>query len=71
MKPKSGKMNDNDLRLNGMNVLTRSLGPSAAYRFVTLLHQESVNYVDISKQLYKNQTIDSIFERSKKNWPNG
>ncbi len=44
------------------------IGPSAALRFLTLLHREPNDYVEISKRLYEGQSVDEIFERAKKHW---
>ena len=48
--------------------LNKALGPSAALRFLTILHREPTDYVQISKRLYKKQSLDDIFERAKKRW---
>ena len=64
MKPR----NDTELRIRGIEVLNASLGASAALRFLSLLHREPTDYVAISRQLYKDQTVDDIFERAEENW---
>ena len=61
-------MTDTELRIAGINALNQALGASGAYRFLTLLYNEPTDYVEISRKLYKNQGIDDIIERSKKNW---
>lgn len=61
-------MDDTEIRLKGIETLYKSLGTTAALRFLTLLHRETTNYVKISKRLYKDQTVDEIFERAKKHW---
>ncbi len=59
-------MDDIEIRIKGIEALNQALGPSAALRFLTLLHRESTDYVEISRRLYEGQTIDEIFERAKK-----
>jgi len=61
-------MDDTEIKFKGIEVLNKSLGTTAALRFLTLLHREPTDYVEISRRLYKGQTIDEIFERAKKQW---
>lgn len=61
-------MDDAEIRLRGIEALNNSLGATAALRFLTLLHREYTDYVEISRRLYENQTIDEIFERARMNW---
>ena len=61
-------MNDVEIRIKGIEALNRALGPSAALRFLTLFHREPTDYVEISRRLYKGQTIEEIFERASKQW---
>ncbi|NEP77323.1 MAG: hypothetical protein F6K39_03535 [Okeania sp. SIO3B3] len=51
-----------------MEALYESLGVAGALRFLSLLHREPTNYVDVSKRLYQEQTIDEIFARAGQNW---
>lgn len=61
-------MDDSEIRFKGIEALNNSLGATAALRFLTLIHREYTDYVEISSRLYENQTIDEIFERSRLNW---
>ncbi|MEK6645750.1 MAG: hypothetical protein AABY84_03640 [Candidatus Firestonebacteria bacterium] len=61
-------MDDTELKFRGIEALNKSLGATVALRFLTLLHREPTDYVEISKHLYKKQTINNIFERAKKQW---
>ncbi len=61
-------VDDTEIKLKGIEILNKTLGPAAALRFLTLLHHETTDYVEVSKRLYKGQTIDEIFERAKKHW---
>lgn len=61
-------VDDTEIKLKGIETLNKTLGPAAALRFLTLLHHEATDYVEVSKRLYKGQTIDEIFERAKKHW---
>lgn len=65
---KTKAMDDAQIKFKGIEALNESLGATAALRFLTLLHREPTDYVKISRNLYKKQTIDDIFERAKKNW---
>ena len=61
-------MDDTEIRISGIEILNRALGPSAALRFLTLLHREATDYVEVSRRLYEGQTIEEIFERAQKHW---
>jgi hypothetical protein len=61
-------MDDTEIRIKGIEALQKSLGSAAALRFLTLLHREPTNYVEVSQRLYEGQTIDEIFARAKQNW---
>ena len=61
-------MDDTEIRISGIEALNKALGPAAALRFLTLLQREPTDYVEISRRLYKGQTIDEIFDRAKKHW---
>ena len=61
-------MDDTEIRLKGIEALQKSLGSAAALRFLTLLHREPTNYVEVSRRVYEGQTIDEIFARAKQNW---
>lgn len=63
---KTKAMNDTEIKLKGIEALNKTLGASAALRFLTLLHREPTDYVEISRRLYEGQTIDEIFKRAKK-----
>jgi hypothetical protein len=61
-------MDDTAIKVKGIEALNKSLGATAALRFLTLLHREPTDYVEISERLYDKQTIDEIFKRAKKHW---
>ncbi len=61
-------MDEIEIRIKGIEALNQALGPSAALRFLTLLHREPTDYVKISRRLYEGQSIDQIFERAEKHW---
>jgi len=52
----------------GIEVLNKAFGPAMAFRFLTLLHREPTDCVEVSRRLYEGQTIDDIFERARKQW---
>ncbi|MEW6202839.1 MAG: hypothetical protein AB1546_12740 [bacterium] len=59
-------IDDTEIRIRGIEALNKALGPTAALRFLSLFHREPTDYVEISRRLYKGQTIDEIFDRAKK-----
>ena len=65
----SKTITDNELRLLGIEALNRELGAARALRFLTLLHREPTDYVEVSRKLYDGQTVDEVFDRAKAEWP--
>jgi len=63
---KRKKMDDAEIKVKGIEALNDALGPLAALRFLSALHRERTDYVEISRNLYKGQTVDEIMERAKK-----
>ena len=62
-------MTDDELRLKAIEVLNKALGPTAAARFLSMVHRDRTDYVHVSRELYEGQTIDEIFDRaSKSRW---
>ncbi|HHH41771.1 MAG TPA: hypothetical protein ENK56_07170 [Chloroflexi bacterium] len=68
MTKKVRVMSDTEIRTIGIEALNKALGPAAALRFLTLLHREATDYVEISRRLYEGQTIQEIFERARAYW---
>ena len=66
---KKRTMDDAEIRVTGIEALNKALGPAAALRFLTLLHRDPTDYVMISRRLYEGQSVDEIFERASKHWP--
>lgn len=62
------KMDDTELRVRGVEALMSVLGPAAALRFLSLMHREPTDYVEISRRLHEGQSVDEIFERGKQAW---
>jgi len=62
------QLNDTELLVAGIEALSKALGAANAYRFMTLLHNETTDYVEISRRLYDGQSIDDIFARAKTQW---
>ena len=54
-----------DLKVLGINALNKALGPTEALRFLAHVHREPTDYVEVSKKLYKNQSVEEIFKRAK------
>lgn len=61
-------MDDKEIIIRGIKALYESLGSVDALRFLSLLHQDSNDYVEISHKLYSKQTVDEIFDRAKQSW---
>ena len=61
-------IDDAEVRFKGIVALNGALGPAGALRFLTLLHCDRTDYVEISRRLYEGQSIDDIFSRAHKQW---
>lgn len=61
-------MTDTEIRFKGIDALNKALGPAAALRFLTMIHRDATDYVEVSRRLYEGQTIDEIFERAQAQW---
>ncbi len=63
---KTKTMDDTEIKFKGVEALNKVLGRTAALRFLTLLHREPTDHVEISRRLYEGQTVEDIFKRAKK-----
>lgn len=61
-------MDEAELRVLGIEALNKALGPSEALGFLALFHRKPTDYVEVSKKLYEDQTIEEIFKRAKVHW---
>ena len=61
-------MDDAELRISGIEALNKALGAAAALRFLSLLHREATDYVEVSRRLYEGQTVEQIFARAEGHW---
>jgi hypothetical protein len=59
---------ENEIKLKGIEALNKFLGPADALKFLTYMHREPTDYVKVSHDLYKGQSIEEIFQRSQGNW---
>jgi hypothetical protein len=68
MSERAKAIDESELRVIGIDALNKALGPSEALRFLALFHREPTDYVEVSKKLYENQSVDEIFKRAKEHW---
>jgi len=61
-------LRDLDVKIKGIEALNNALGISGALKFLMLLHREPSDYVEISRHLYQNQSVDDIFARASAGW---
>ena len=54
--------------IKGIKLLQKSLASATTWRFLSLIHGDTTDYVKISQQLYQDQSIDEIYNRAKENW---
>ncbi|GAB4301656.1 MAG: hypothetical protein Fur0025_42040 [Oscillatoriaceae cyanobacterium] len=65
---KGKMMDDTEIQMRGIEALHKSLGVAATLRFLTLLHRQPINYVEISQRLYEGQTVEDIMARAQQTW---
>lgn len=58
-------LNDAQLRVKALATLKKELGMAATLCFLALINQNSTDYVEISRQIYKGQELDEVFSRAK------
>jgi hypothetical protein len=68
MSERAKAIDESELRVIGIDALNKALGPAEALRFLALFHREPTDYVDVSKKLYENQSVEEIFKRAKEHW---
>lgn len=68
MTERSKAIDESELRVRGVDALNKALGPAEALRFLALFHREPTDYVEVSKKLYENQSVEDIFKRAKEHW---
>jgi hypothetical protein len=68
MSERAKAIDESELRVIGLDALNKALGPTEALRFLALFHREPTDYVDVSKKLYENQSVEEIFKRAKEHW---
>ena len=67
---KTRVLDDSEIRVRGIEALNKALGPAAALRFLSLVHRQPTDYVEISRRLYEGQTVEDIFAKPKSNGRN-
>jgi hypothetical protein len=68
MSERAKAIEESELRVVGSDALNKALGPAEALRFLALLRREPTDYVEVSKKLYENQSVEEIFSRAKEHW---
>ena len=53
------------LRHEAMEILTKKLGLVDAERFIALIKKDRFDYTEWRRDLYKNMTIDEIYQEAK------
>jgi len=68
MSERAKAIDESELRVIGIDALNKALSPAEALRFLALLRREPTDYVEVSKKLYENQSVEEIFKRAKEHW---
>ncbi len=56
---------DNVIRSEGMKVLREKLGLVEAEKFITLIRRDNFNYTEWQKDLWKDKSVDEVFDAAK------
>ena len=54
---------DNELAVKCMNILMDAVGPVDAERFVSIVTNDSFDYTEWQQNLFKDETVESLFEK--------
>jgi len=65
MSERTKAIDESELRVIGIDALNKALGPAEALRFLAIFHRQPTDYIDVSKKLYENQSVEEIFKRDK------
>jgi hypothetical protein len=68
MTERTRAMDEAELRVTGIDALNKALGPAEALRFLALFRSEPKDYVEVSRRLYENQSVEEIFKQAKEHW---
>ncbi|MGV8174196.1 MAG: hypothetical protein ACP5OU_00665 [Methanothrix sp.] len=68
MTERTRAMDEAELRVTGIDALNKALGPAEALRFLALFRSEPTDYVEVSRRLYENQSVEEIFKRAREHW---
>jgi len=68
MTERTRAMDEAELRVTGIDALNKALGPAEAFRFLALFCSEPTDYVEVSRRLYENQSVEEILKRARENW---
>ncbi len=68
MTERTRPMDEAELRDAGVDALNKALGPVGTVRFLALFRSEPTDYVEVSRRLYENQSVEEIFKRAREHW---
>ena len=57
------EITDNELSMKCMNLLMDNVGPVNAERFISIVIRDRFDYTEWQRDLYKNETLDSLGEK--------
>ena len=65
------KFTDKEIIEKGSRVLIKELGYSGFLRFIRQVENSSKeDYLNIDKEIFKDKSVDDIFEEAKEHWEN-
>ena len=68
MTERAKAMDEAELRVAGIDALNKALGPAQSLRFLALFRSEPTDYVEVSRRLYEDQSVEDIFKRAREHW---
>lgn len=70
MLANSMEISDNAIVEKGTSVLLKELGYSGFIKYIRLLTKGNNDYLKLQDDIYKDMSIDEIFQSAKDNWNN-
>lgn len=62
------KYSDREIMEKGSEVLIREIGYTGFLRFIRQIEQGEQDYLKIQDELYKDMSLDEVFEKASKHW---
>lgn len=62
------KYTDREIMEKGSEVLIKEIGYTGFLRFIRQIEQGEHDYLKIQNEIYKDMSLDEVYEKASKNW---